>query len=554
MKIVRENGMGRAGRGLESAIFRLVSLISLLLFHSNSRISSQPLAIMTAAERDPAQQPANDAVKPTASREEDVGLIFVREYYTFLNKKPHRLHAFYGKNSSFVRGSEGEVTETYVGQKKIEELNFQDCKVLVTQVDSLVSENNGLLIQVLGEMCNRDGPSQKFAQTFFLATQPNGYFVLTDIFRFLKDEVDIDYYACEDEDKVQPVTEPAVEKTTGTPNQTMPVTTAAPTESPSTDVTPANVESSVPASLKHTTVESVSQPAPPRPAESKSAEPRKGSKDEDKKRKGPAVQDKKEGSDAAVLKGARSEKKSEETQRKNRKNEKRSEKKGDKQGDKAAEKSVEKQDEKQEEESSQPPAPKTWANLAANDSSKWGTQATETKAQAVPVPAANSESPTTVTTPSPTTQTSPKSNEQKQGYPKHEGYRHHDKDFRKEDVTDIFVKNVTSTITEEELQQAFSQFGSVKSLNIIQAKNCAFLDFTTPEARQKAIAQHRVTVGEATVLAEERRSRGYSHSRQQQNGTPFERRFPPNRRGGGPRGLNNRPRHANHSQGTSPQK
>lgn len=48
---------------------------------------------------------------------QDVGLIFVREYYTFLNKKPHRLHAFYGKDSLFTRGDEGVSITTAKGQE-----------------------------------------------------------------------------------------------------------------------------------------------------------------------------------------------------------------------------------------------------------------------------------------------------------------------------------------------------------------------------------------------------------------------------------------------------
>ena len=37
-------------------------------------------------------------------------------------------------------------------------------------------------------MSNKGEPWRKFVQTFFLAEQPNGYFVLNDIFRFLKEE------------------------------------------------------------------------------------------------------------------------------------------------------------------------------------------------------------------------------------------------------------------------------------------------------------------------------------------------------------------------------
>ena len=37
-------------------------------------------------------------------------------------------------------------------------------------------------------MSNHGEPWRKFVQTFFLAEQPNGYFVLNDIFRFLKED------------------------------------------------------------------------------------------------------------------------------------------------------------------------------------------------------------------------------------------------------------------------------------------------------------------------------------------------------------------------------
>lgn len=100
--------------------------------------------------------------------------------------------------SSFVQG-DSLIFLIQEIRKKIEDLHFEDCRVLVSQVDSQISANNGILVQVLGEMCNMDGPLQKFSQTFFLAPQINGYYVLNDIFRFLKDEVNIDYYTCDEE-------------------------------------------------------------------------------------------------------------------------------------------------------------------------------------------------------------------------------------------------------------------------------------------------------------------------------------------------------------------
>lgn len=72
--------------------------------------------------------------------------------------------------------------------EKITSIGFQDCKVFIHSVDAQASANGGIIIQVIGEMSNRGEAWRKFVQTFFLAEQPNGYFVLNDIFRFLKEE------------------------------------------------------------------------------------------------------------------------------------------------------------------------------------------------------------------------------------------------------------------------------------------------------------------------------------------------------------------------------
>jgi hypothetical protein len=44
------------------------------------------------------------------------------------------------------------------------------------------------VIQVIGEISNKHAPHRKFVQTFVLAGQTNGYFVLNDIFRYILDE------------------------------------------------------------------------------------------------------------------------------------------------------------------------------------------------------------------------------------------------------------------------------------------------------------------------------------------------------------------------------
>jgi len=127
----------------------------------------------------------------------EVSWLFVQEYYTIMNNSPEKLHQFYNKDSYYCNGSEGESSIIYHGQsdinKRIKELEYEDCKVLVSNVDSQVSSGDGIIIQVLGEMSNKGGASHKFAQTFFLAKQPNGYFVLNDIIRFLKEDIENEY-------------------------------------------------------------------------------------------------------------------------------------------------------------------------------------------------------------------------------------------------------------------------------------------------------------------------------------------------------------------------
>ncbi len=82
--------------------------------------------------------------------------------------------------------------------ERIKELDIQDCKVRVSNVDSQESFKN-IVVQVIGEMSNKAAPHRKFVQTFVLAEQPNGYFVLNDIFRYIDEEDEL-----EAEDALEP--------------------------------------------------------------------------------------------------------------------------------------------------------------------------------------------------------------------------------------------------------------------------------------------------------------------------------------------------------------
>ncbi|KAI8843327.1 hypothetical protein BJ741DRAFT_704569 [Chytriomyces cf. hyalinus JEL632] len=164
---------------------------------TNAENHAAAIAHASAAINHEAKQapPAAPVISNASAYE--VGWLFVQEYYTFLNKNPTKLHCFYNSKSSFIHGTEGDSHETQEGVKAIQarilELDFQDCKVLVSHVDSQRSFNGCIVTMVLGEMSNRGGVSHKFCQCFVLAEQPSGYFVFNDMFRFLKEDIQEEY-------------------------------------------------------------------------------------------------------------------------------------------------------------------------------------------------------------------------------------------------------------------------------------------------------------------------------------------------------------------------
>lgn len=190
-------------------------------YNSAAQTTSQAPTTSAAASSTTANQ--QDVSK------DEVGWYFVEQYYTTLSRTPERLYLFYNKRSQFVSGQETDKVEVCVGQRaindKIQQLDFQDCKVRVTNVDSQASDSN-IVIQVIGEISNKSQPHKKFTQTFVLATQTNGYFVLNDIFRYL----------VEDDDEVEPETSALVEETAAPAD-----VAAAPTE-PKTLADPVAVE------------------------------------------------------------------------------------------------------------------------------------------------------------------------------------------------------------------------------------------------------------------------------------------------------------------------
>ncbi|EFN50901.1 hypothetical protein CHLNCDRAFT_141731 [Chlorella variabilis] len=121
-----------------------------------------------------------------------VGNQFVSQYYTVQHASPKHLHRFYSDASTLTFGDvrpDGFFSKNAIGQKTIHdlvmELGYEDTSTEIYTVDSQYSLGGGVVVQVTGIMQHPAGPKRPFVQTFFLAVQEKGYYVLNDIFRYL---------------------------------------------------------------------------------------------------------------------------------------------------------------------------------------------------------------------------------------------------------------------------------------------------------------------------------------------------------------------------------
>ncbi|GLT28160.1 hypothetical protein SLA2020_031110 [Shorea laevis] len=106
--------------------------------------------------------------------------------------RPH-VHRFYQDISKLGRleenGIMGITTTMQAINKKILSLDYLNFKAEISTVDALDSHNGGVLVLVTGFLTGKDNLRQKFTQSFFLAPQDNGYFVLNDLLRYVDDAI-----------------------------------------------------------------------------------------------------------------------------------------------------------------------------------------------------------------------------------------------------------------------------------------------------------------------------------------------------------------------------
>lgn len=331
---------------------------------------------------------------------------------------------------------------------RITSFNYQDAKVWVSTIDSQASANGGIVIQVIGELSNNNGPWRRFAQTFFLAEQPKGYFVLNDIFRFLKDESEVEGVAEALDEDAQGEAEAAEAKAVAeqqdalTAPEIQVVSSSAPVEEKPSEVVLENVNQ--PGATPHVepstepkeTLQSIADSVTDNsvaPVQEKSAAPVEEPTKEVESVSTPAAAQTPSAAPAVVESSTSAPA--------------------------APTPAV-------------PAAPKTWANLAASGASKWGSnvsaEARATSARPAPISASPASRPAVSTGPKPAGNGPSSSSTSNPS---------------------VFIKSVNlDIISQEELRSGLeSQYGKLRECSVIPLKGCAFAEFVNQDHARKAI-------------------------------------------------------------------
>ncbi|KAL3376460.1 hypothetical protein AABB24_003074 [Solanum stoloniferum] len=124
-----------------------------------------------------------------------IGNAFVEQYYQIQHHSPESVYRFYQDSSVLSRPDADGVITSVTTMKNINtlicSLDYKNYKAEIKTADAQDSFKDGVIVLVTGCLTGRDKLKRKFAQTFFLAPQDKGYFVLNDVFRYVEEnEID----------------------------------------------------------------------------------------------------------------------------------------------------------------------------------------------------------------------------------------------------------------------------------------------------------------------------------------------------------------------------
>lgn len=406
-----------------------------------------------------------------------VGTTFMRQYYQLLAKEPQSLHRFYKDESRWCHGQGSQMEAPIAGQRAINEQilkrGYAGARVDLDlgSIDCQESLDHGVVVLVTGVMTLLGSPQPKpFVQTFFLAVQPKGYFVLNDCLRFLELPGAAAPAVATDKPKAAPAMKEDKKAETPAKAPASPVKKPqpAPVASPVKAAASSPVKNDAltsPAKKAQTPVKKADKAAPQKLPETKAAEPAITPPVASPKKKAPASPAKEKPATASASAPASAPAAA---------------------APAAAAPAP-----------AEPAPPKTWAALfsskiAAAPAAAAAAAAAPAPAAAAPasapvVPAA-SAAPTEAKTASPS----------KAGEPSKERPRYFS----------LFIRDVPAQAKENDLRELFKGFGTVAGVNIVTARGYAFVDFVEQEAMRAALADSReFKLFDKTLQVDERSER-----------------------------------------------
>ncbi|KVI03796.1 hypothetical protein Ccrd_017902, partial [Cynara cardunculus var. scolymus] len=172
-----------------------------------------------------------------------VGNAFVKQYYHILHQSPGLVHRFYQDISKLGRPEEDgsmSITTTMdvwpAINSKILSLNYDELRAEIKSVDAQESLNGGVNVLVTGYLTGKDNVLRNFTQSFFLAPQDKGFYVLNDMFRYMENANHNEANSAPAEDVEAPIIPEQVPKSASVQENHIPDQAPVPADEPQEEV------------------------------------------------------------------------------------------------------------------------------------------------------------------------------------------------------------------------------------------------------------------------------------------------------------------------------
>ncbi|OIT05820.1 hypothetical protein A4A49_10752 [Nicotiana attenuata] len=119
-----------------------------------------------------------------------IGNAFVEQYYQIQHHTPELVYRFYQDSSFLSRPDSNGLITSVKTMKSINDmicsLDYKNYKAEIKTADAQQSYKDGVIVLVTGSLTGKDNMRRQFTQTYFLAPQDKGYYILNDVLRYVE--------------------------------------------------------------------------------------------------------------------------------------------------------------------------------------------------------------------------------------------------------------------------------------------------------------------------------------------------------------------------------